>query len=311
MYLRRMKQSKWSHESFEKNDKRIHLYTGIPKYSTFKALFDFIETAMPESGPNCKLDNFQKLLITLMRLKLNTNVDMLADIFEVSKSTISRTFTSVLHVLYVRLEHLIHWPDREELHKTMPMTFREKFGSKITIILDCFEIFIEKPSNMRARAMTWSNYKHHNTIKYLIGTLPQCTTAFISVGYGGRASDKFITHDSGILERLQPGDVVMADRGFNVQESVTQAYAKLEIPAFTKGKSQLSALEVEKTRDLAHVRIHVERVIGLVMNKYTFLQSIIPLTYLNSKPGEKPTIDKIVTVCCALTNLCPPIISPD
>jgi len=38
--------------------------------------------------------------------------------------------------------------------------------------------------------------------------------------------------------------------------------ASLHIPAFTKGKSQLSALEVEKTCTIANVRIHVKRVIG-------------------------------------------------
>ena len=40
--------------------------------------------------------------------------------------------------------------------------------------------------------------------------------------------------------------------------------AKLHIPAFTKGKSQLSAMEVTETRTIANVRIHVERVIGNV-----------------------------------------------
>ena len=48
------------------------------------------------------------------------------------------------------------------------------------------------------------------------------------------------------------------------------------IPSFTKGKNQLSAQEVEETRENATVRIHVERVIGLVRRKYLILQSIFP-----------------------------------
>ena len=36
-------------------------------------------------------------------------------------------------------------------------------------IIDCSEIFIEQPKNLTARAQTWSNYKHNNTAKYLIG----------------------------------------------------------------------------------------------------------------------------------------------
>jgi hypothetical protein len=53
----------------------------------------------------------------------------------------------------------------------MPMEFRKYFGVKVSIIIDCFEIFIDRPSNLLARAETWSNYKHHNTVKYLIGNM--------------------------------------------------------------------------------------------------------------------------------------------
>ena len=78
-----------------------------------------------------------------------------------------------------------------------------------------------------AKAATWSTYKHHNTVKYLISITPQGTVSFISKGYGGRVSDKYITENCGYLYKLQPGDVVLADRGFNVQESVAYRGATL------------------------------------------------------------------------------------
>ena len=62
------------------------------------------------------------------------------------------------------------------------MCYRVKFGTKITTIIDCFEIFIARPNNLKARALTWSNYKHHNTAKYLIGITPQGKICFISNG---------------------------------------------------------------------------------------------------------------------------------
>ena len=37
----------------------------------------------------------------------------------------------------------------------------------------CFEVFIERPSNLLARTCTWSSYKHHNTVKVFIGIAPQ------------------------------------------------------------------------------------------------------------------------------------------
>ena len=79
-----------------------------------------------------------------------------------------------------RLRRLVHWPERENLCKTMPMCFKYAFGNKVAVIIDCFEVFIEKPTNLLARAQTFSSYKHHNTIKILIGITPQGSISFVS-----------------------------------------------------------------------------------------------------------------------------------
>lgn len=67
----------------------------------------------------------------------------------------------------------------------------------------------------------------------------------------------------------------------------------------------------KKTRGIANVRIHVERVIGLLRRKYTILEGTLPTDFLNSANGEVPMIDRILRVCVALVNLCPPIIPFD
>ena len=155
----------------------------------------------------------------------------------------------------------------------------------------------------------WSSYKHHNTVKILIGIAPQGVVSFVSESWGGRVSDKYLTERSGLLDKLLPGDVVLADRGFDISESVGIMQAKLHIPAFTKGKNQLSALEVTETRTIANVRIHVERVIGNVRQKYSILQSTLPIHYVMKREGEEcPVIDRIVRVCCGLCNVCDSVV---
>ena len=72
----------------------------------------------------------------------------------------------------------------------------------------------------------------------------------------------------------------MADRGFTISDSVGLKQAKLSIHAFTKGKSQLDPVDVERTRGIANVRIHVQCVIGLLRREYTILQSTLPTDYL-------------------------------
>ena len=56
--------------------------------------------------------------------------------------------------------------------------------------IDCFEVFLEKPSYFLAKAQSYSVYKHHQTVKYLIGIiLLHETVCFISDGWGGRVSE--------------------------------------------------------------------------------------------------------------------------
>ena len=73
------------------------------------------------------------------------------------------------------------------------------------------------------------------------------------------------------LKYLTYGDTVMADPEFNIAENVGTYEATLEIPPGTKAKEQLRAEEIESTRMIANFWIHVERVIGNLCKKYSFL----------------------------------------
>ena len=76
----------------------------------------------------------------------------------------------------------------------------------------------------------------------------------------------------------------------------------MNTPPFTKGKKQLSISEIDWSREISHVHIHVECVIGLLkQQKYKILQHQLPITLLKSL--DSCTIDDIVTTCAALTNL--------
>lgn len=75
------------------------------------------------------------------------------------------------------------------------------------------------------------------------------------------------------------------------------------MPPFTGGKKQLSRLEIDKARQLSRVRIHVERVIGVLRQKYSFLESTLLINMIMcDDQTETSMIDKIVVICCALCN---------
>ena len=292
------------------DDDKVAFYTGLPTLKLLDALYGHIAPHITRRS--LTLTNYQELVMVLMKLRLDIPYRDLAYRFGVSISTVSRIFSSWLTTMEIRLSPLIYWPEREELWQTMPQCFQYSFGKKTTVIIDCFEVFIEKPTNLLARAQTFSSYKHHNTIKVLIGITPQGSISFVSKAWGGRTSDKFLTENCGLMNKLLPGDLVMADRGFTIHDIVALKRAELAIPAFTKGKSQLDPVDVESTHGIANVRIHVERVIGLLRNKYTILQGTLSTDYLiTSEQRQVPLIDRILRVCSGLVNLCPPIIPFD
>ena len=112
------------------------------------------------------------------------------------------------------------------------------------------------------------------------------------------------------MERLWPGDLILADRGFNIQESTGLYCAEVKLPPFTKGKKQLSKAEVDNFRQLSRVRIHVERVIGVVRQKFSISESTLPINFVMCNPGENiSVIDKVVTIYCALCNCCDSVVS--
>jgi hypothetical protein len=49
----------------------------------------------------------------------------------------------------------------------------------VRVILDCTENFVQSPSKLDAQKQVYSNYKHHNTFKFLVGVSPQMGIACV------------------------------------------------------------------------------------------------------------------------------------
>ena len=118
--------------------------------------------------------------------------------------------------------------------------------------------------------------------------------------YSGCISDKEITKKCGFLEELVPGDEVMADKGFNIQDLLALHHVRLISPPIMH-KDNVGTHAATMTRRVAMKRIHIERIIQR-LKSFGILQGVIPLTM-------KSYIDSIVSVCAALVNLQPQIIA--
>ena len=117
---------------------------------------------------------------------------------------------------------------------------------------------------MDIQAATWSDYKSHNTFKILIGISPTGFVISLSDCYGGRPSDKYICGDSGFYDLLERDDEIMADRRFQIREDLLLRYCFLSVPPGARVKAQMTTSECKRTKDIANLRIHVERAINRI-----------------------------------------------
>ena len=85
---------------------------------------------------------------------------------------------------------------------------------KCSVIIDCCEVLIERAGNINATVTAWSNYKHNNTIKYLVGITPTGAASFVSKVFGGGTSDTVVAQRSGFLDFVEREDQILPDRGF-------------------------------------------------------------------------------------------------
>ncbi|XP_047224705.1 uncharacterized protein LOC124870209 isoform X4 [Girardinichthys multiradiatus] len=215
------------------------------------------------------------------------------------KETAIAAFEDTVAALYARMSSLVHWPDRERVWVSMPRLFVETFGGQLTVVVDCFEVSAKTLSNIES----WD--QHSRTVKYVTGITPQGVISFISRGRSGCSSDIEVTESCGLLDKLLLGDIVLAGRGFNVEESVSMMCAEVKASS-PDGCRELDLKTTEETRQLAHLRDHVKRIIGAVCNTFKILSSNVPVRMVEPCEGESVTfLDKVVTVCCALINLCP------
>lgn len=206
-------------------------------------------------------------------------------------------------ILHKHLGELQWTPTVYQVKRTLPEAFKERFPDIYTI-LDASEVFIETPCDLQYQSSTWSNYKHHNTAKFIVACTPNSAISFVSPLYMGSISDVELTRVSGFIESLsgKAGVSIMADRGFTISDQLAPQGIKLNIPLFMEGQPQLPAKDVRKGHKIASLRIHVERAIGRIKN-FTILKGTLPLSMSR-------IANQIVQVCAWLVNFQPVLIPP-
>jgi len=194
------------------------MHTGISR-PTFDCLVAWLQPVSWKKKATDELTPTQKLLLVLMRLRQNFPQNDLAFRFNIDQSSVSRTLNQWIPLLRIQLKALISWPQSligptEPPYNLLP----NEVG-----IIDGTEIFMQQPSNLETQKSSYSDYKSHTTVKYLVG-IDTFTGVFIFVspGFSGNSSDRFTIQHSGILDELKPGQRILADKGYNSRDLFAQ-----------------------------------------------------------------------------------------
>ena len=312
-------------EDIENNDEKTRFYTGFPNYATFILFFTTFmkhgaakltywegqKRTLGSEGRKYNEEHFQKpgrkrtlrpideFYMVCLRLRLGLLQEHLKDIFNVSLMTVSRVMTTWINFMYDHMKSLIPWPTREQILANLPKSFCEM--PQVRIVIDATEFFCEKPSSLVAQNLTWSEYKHHNTFKVLIGVAPNGLVTFISRVWGGHTSDRHIVQKDGdmLIPRLESGDIILADKGFTVADLLPSDIG-LNMPPFVSSSKQMTREEFFKTQQIASPRIVVEMKMEQIKN-FRLLQTVLPLS-------EAHLAEQIIVICAAMTNLYEPLL---
>nr|CAH7713592.1 unnamed protein product [Callosobruchus chinensis] len=292
---------RFSFDIVKGKDKLVLLYTGLPTEKIFMSLFNLLKDIEIKYYFKWKVQKMRKidqLFMTLMKLRQNFPHDDLAVRFNLSQGTVSNVVTTWIHLIHeVLFEQVMSSiPSRSKNKMCLPNCFSSFTNCRI--ILDCTEVYTSVcRSSMSTQKLTYSSYKHRNTCKGLVGVAPNGVVTYVSCLYPGSTSDKKIVKDCGILDQLEAGDLVLADKGFLIKDLMPAGVA-INIPPFLT-TSQFTPEQVRQTECIARARIHIEHAIGR-MKTYNILD-FIPYALL-------PHADKVFQVIGALTNLQYPLL---
>ncbi|XP_052124332.1 uncharacterized protein LOC113214353 isoform X5 [Frankliniella occidentalis] len=296
-----------SYEFCCKDPKKFKHFTGLSIYN-FKVLYNLLGgdqeirrlkvkgyagRTPKRFSVEGKLSSKDKLLMFLWRLRRGMPLRDLAYIFGVGLTTCCQVVYAMLRYLcltFQGLEKDMFISAQDQKKKPKPF----KPFPNLRAIIDGFEIFIQTPSNFQQQGNTYSDYKAHNTIRFLVGISCHGGILFVSPGYEGSMSEKQALKESGFMDFLEPGDVIMSDRGFAINNDLLRIGVDVLKPPSLDGRPKFTPEEEILTRAIASARIYVEHAVRLIkVNR--LLQGIIPLKLL-------PTISDYVYVAGYLAN---------
>lgn len=308
------KSSTFSIEDIIDNVKLIKYYTGFSKQAFLRIynflvpdenspIFEYVGIEKLKEVTNISLMN--QLLLTLCKLQNDFDLIDIGYRFATTEHKAGVIFNTWVSYMHLCFSELSTWPDREEIRKRMPADYSQDFPHTFAI-LDCTEIKTRKPVSPTVQSHTYSDCKISNKLKAIVAVDPRGSVLYTSSLISGSVSDEELFEKCGLKEKLlqliecghlKPGDGLMADKGFHIENSVQDIGLQLNISHFASTGEQRSKTDVLLTREVTKHRVHVECAIHRIKS-FKILSNKFQVEHMS-------TINQIWNVCAFLSNFMP------
>lgn len=224
------------------------------------------------AGSRYACDLQHRLLMALVWLKVYPTYEVLGFFFDLHKRNAQLNVRDVLEVLQLLDDFPFDRPARDRKPLSSVMEVMEAFP-QVRLVIDSKEQRVYRPGGSFERQKPfYSGKKKAHTHKVQLGVLPNGIIASLSPPVPGAVNDVRLLRETGLLDRLAPGESALADKGY---EGADKGYPKgiFIQPRKDRKRRPLTESDKERNRLVGQYRVVVEHVIAQ-MNRFTVLQQV-------------------------------------
>ena len=212
------------------------------------------------AGGTYKNDTKNRLLMTIIWLRIYATYEVLGFLFDLNKSNVQRNMKPILDVLEKEMNKEIAWPDEEKRQKMRLSQFMKEF-SDVVAIVDATEQSTQRPKDNDRQKKYYSGKKKRHTLKKQIIVTPDGETIHVSKTEPGSKSDKKIFDECDCGD-MDEGDAFMGDKGY---QGMQHDHYVILPDKKAKGK-ELSLEQKARNKRISKMRIVVEHTFGKIKN---------------------------------------------
>ena len=210
------------------------------------------------AGGQYQQDARNRLLMALIWLRSYPTYEVLGFVFDLHKSNIGRNLEHVLAVLREALGDQIQWPDKTQRKRNMADFLRD-FPDVVGIV-DATEQPTQRPKDQDAQKAHYSGKKKRHTLKTQIVAGPDGEVMDVSQTVPGSHHDKKLYDESGVGDKLDEGEAMMGDSGYQGIQQEHPAVLPYKKP---KG-GKLTTQQKEHNRRLSRIRVVAENTLAQI-----------------------------------------------